>query len=177
MKNDWNTSSAQELNKNNGFFYSCFVFGKSFCKGKSCRKLPRRTGRRRLLRRCREKILLREILQQGGACPMKNDWNTSSAQELNKNKRFFYLCFVFLKSGWAAAKIYPIKLALLIRREEVRHAPSRDFRCRERSIFSDWKSSSAQDMSKKVSFFYSCFVFRRACPLAWESSFRSDFSS
>ena len=31
--------------------------------------------------------------------------------------------------------------------------------------------------SKKVSFFYSCFVFRRACPLAWESSFRSDFSS
>ena len=55
--------------------------------------------------------------------------------------------------------------------------PSRDSRCRERSIFSDWKSSSAQDMSKKVSFFYSCFVFRRACPLAWESSFRSDFSS
>ena len=55
--------------------------------------------------------------------------------------------------------------------------PSRDFRCRERSIFSDWKSSSAQDMSKKVSFFYSCFVFRRACPLARESSFRLDFSS
>jgi hypothetical protein len=101
--------SAQELNKHNRFFYSCFVFGKSFCKGKSCRKLPRRTGRRRLLRRCREKILLREILQQGGACPMKNDWNTSSAQELNKNNRFFYLCFVFLKSGWAAAKIYSIK--------------------------------------------------------------------
>ena len=108
---------------------------------------------------------------------MKNDWNTSSAQELNKNKRFFYLCFVFLKSAWAAAKIYPIKLALLIRREEVRHAPSRDFRCRERSIFSDWKSSSAQDMSKTVSFFYSCFVFRRACPSARESSFRSGFSS
>ena len=80
-------------------------------------------------------------------------------------------------SGWAAAKIYPINLALLIRREEVRHAPSRDFRCRERSMFSDWKSSSAQDMSKKVSFFYSCFVFRRACPLARESSFRLDFSS
>ena len=84
---------------------------------------------------------------------MKNDWNTSSAQELNKNNSFFYLCFVFLRSGWAAAKTYPIKLALLIRREEVRHAPSRDFRCRERSIFSDWKSSSAQDMSKTVSFF------------------------
>ena len=84
---------------------------------------------------------------------MKNDWNTSSAQELNKNKRFFYLCFVFFEVWMGCGENLPDKVSFANKKGGGSARPLPRFSMPRAIHFSDWESSSAQNTSKTVSFF------------------------